>query len=133
MSDTGKFKLTVQPALPSKCTGCGFDADGRKEFIDTTMSLDFYGAVLFCEDCVREMAATIGMVNPENELALGDTITQLTKENELLEQRVEALEGVVFTYRMPSVASASTASSGSDSFTITTTDDQDTEGNGKFS
>ena len=132
MSDIGKFKLTVQPALPSKCTGCGFDADGRKEFIDTTMSLDFYGAVLFCEDCVREMAATIGMVNPENELAFGETITQLTKENELLEQRVEALEGVVFTYRMPNPVTVS-GSSISDDVSVFTTNSDDVEGNGKFS
>lgn len=132
MSESGKYKLTVEPALPSKCTGCGFDADGRKEFLDTTASLDFYGAVLFCEDCVREMAATVGMVNPDNEIALSEALSQLTKENDLLEQRVEALEGVIFTYRMPNPVTVSGGSI-SDDVAIYTTNDSDSGGNGKFS
>lgn len=132
MSDSGKYKLTVEPALPSKCTGCGFDADGRKEFLDTTMSLDFYGAVLFCEDCVREMAATVGMVPAEMSVSLEQEVEEANLAIARLEEKVESLERVVFTYRMPNPVTVSGGSI-SDSVAIHQTNSDDVEGNSKFS
>lgn len=53
-------------ALPGKCTICGYGGgDGRRRFIDFGLSLDFFGAVNFCTDCMAEISRKIGFIPKE--------------------------------------------------------------------
>lgn len=53
---SSKFQITKNPPLPAKCAACGKEATGRNYFLDFNMSLDYYGAVIFCESCLQEIA-----------------------------------------------------------------------------
>lgn len=50
----GKVAKTTNPALPATCVMCNKSANGVTEFADFNASLDYYGAIVFCEDCIRE-------------------------------------------------------------------------------
>ena len=48
-------------ALPGKCIACG---SARTPLLDTGISIDFYGAVVFCIECAKEAARAIGYSEP---------------------------------------------------------------------
>lgn len=62
-----KFHWLERPAaLPAKCISCG---SVNKPVIDFGMSLNRYGAVYFCEDCIGEAARVMGFIKPEEAIA----------------------------------------------------------------
>lgn len=93
-----KYTLTTEPALPAKCIGCNNDVKPDFPLIDTSASLDYYGAILLCQNCVLEMAKLLDLV-PETELhkevQLGNELAVRLQE---ANKKVEALEGVVSAY-----------------------------------
>lgn len=90
-----KYFITKEPALPAKCVGCYND---KLELIDTTFSIDYYGAVLICSDCAKEMVSLIGFIDPERERKALELSNELTQELEIEKKKVEALEDVVRAY-----------------------------------
>jgi hypothetical protein len=53
-----KVQVTERPmAAPAKCVVCGAV---DRPVVDFGMSLDFYGAILFCVDCMGSIAYAIG-------------------------------------------------------------------------
>lgn len=55
-----KFKVLPLPeALPVACIACGVST---KPVVDFGVSIDYYGAVYICVDCVKEMAHMFGFV-----------------------------------------------------------------------
>lgn len=53
-------------ALPGRCAICGYGGgDSNRRFIDFGLQLDYYGAVNFCTECIREVAESIGYVPRE--------------------------------------------------------------------
>lgn len=92
------MSLTKEPALPSKCINCNFSADGKREFLDTGASEDFYGAIVFCIDCCREMAVSLGFITP---IQRDDALSKMTvaiQEAVLVREKLEAWERVVEQY-----------------------------------
>jgi len=67
LSESDRITITKYPPLPSSCAICLFSADGQRGFLDFQMSLDYYGAVVICEECVAPVAQLFGYV-PESEL-----------------------------------------------------------------
>lgn len=62
---SNRFQRIATPnASPGHCAVCGF-AGLDRSYVDFGFSLDFYGAVIFCELCVVTMAETLGHVTPE--------------------------------------------------------------------
>lgn len=53
---TDRVALVTSPALPARCVICNFSANGRRRFLDFNVSIDYYGAILICEDCLLENA-----------------------------------------------------------------------------
>ena len=51
-----KVVLTTYPSLPSTCVICLRSSNGELEYIDFQMSLDIYGSVNICIDCVASVA-----------------------------------------------------------------------------
>lgn len=93
-----KYVLTTHPPLPSKCIGCGKGSDGKTQFIDTGVSEDYYGAIVFCIDCSREISTVIGYVSVELSSRVAEENDTLKKSLEESRQKVEALEDVVRVY-----------------------------------
>lgn len=84
----GKIQLTLQPALPATCAVCNKSANNSTKFIDFAKDLDYYGAVVICEDCVREAlelleCVPVALVNEANEqlAVLHDRIQEVQAEN----------------------------------------------------
>lgn len=96
---SGKFILTRTPALPAKCAGCGNDAKGDKEFVDMNLSLDWYGAVVFCIDCASEISNLIGFVSANVIIEMDDDLHRALANNVEIGRKLEALESVVSAYR----------------------------------
>lgn len=93
-----KYSVTYAPPLPAKCAGCGADALGHNRFIDLTLSLDFYGAVLLCESCAKEMVGLIDFCPvAERDDALHDLQSAQEKIEELVEE-IGTLNGVISSF-----------------------------------
>lgn len=54
--------LDVPIAAPGNCSMCGsVGGDGRK-FLDYGKQLDWYGAVYFCSECIKEFASAVDYI-----------------------------------------------------------------------
>lgn len=127
-----KYVLTKEPPLPSKCVGCGKGSDGKMSFIDPGASEDYYGAILFCLDCAKEICTVIGYVSVELASKVAEENDDLKQRVETYKQKVEVLEDVVRVYGLgqfvlpddPDAILASDEVEGSDDFRSSTTDKQ---------
>ena len=54
------------PALPGKCIICQKTSNGAVSFLDINWSIDDYGAVYFCTDCLTPLAHAIGFVETKS-------------------------------------------------------------------
>lgn len=72
MGPSDKITITLQPPLPSLCCICNFSADGKRRFLDFQMSIDIYGAVVICEECIAPVATLFGFV-PIDRLETAET------------------------------------------------------------
>lgn len=77
-SAQGRYYLLDSPvASPGLCGVCGYASNDRR-YLDPRLDFEFYGTLIFCEECIASMAAMFGWLTPE-----------LVKE---LEHRVENAE-----------------------------------------
>lgn len=61
-------KVTSLTALPGECRVCG--SSSKEWYLDTSHSEEFYGAVVYCCDCVAHMAQVCGFITPAQKAAL---------------------------------------------------------------
>lgn len=78
-----KYQITYNPMLPAFCSGCRKSADGKTPYVDFNLDLDYYGAVVFCEACAKEIAVLFGWV-PKQELE--EINTQLATLHEKVQE-----------------------------------------------
>lgn len=77
-SAQGRYYLLDSPvASPGNCGICGYSSNDRR-YLDPRLDFEFYGTLIFCDQCVASMARLFGWLTPE-----------LAKE---LEVRVESAE-----------------------------------------
>lgn len=96
-----KYVLTKSPMLPAYCAGCRKSANGIVNFVDFQLDLDYYGAVVFCEDCAKEICGVLDMV-PVADLfdavakieALAAANRELTEENERVRAALDSILSV---------------------------------------
>lgn len=110
----GKIQYVSQPALPAKCICCGNDWKGKEEYmIDFQISLDDYGAVLFCEACAKELASLVSIeaVESRNEQIknLQVRIQEVQEENVRLNTALDSILNV-----RPNLGSDNSVSSDTD-------------------
>lgn len=100
MSNTlGKIQFVSQPALPAKCVCCGNHWKGTGEFmIDFQVSMDDYGALLFCENCARELAGLVSIeaIESRNEQIknLQVRVQEVQEENVRLNDALDSIFSV---------------------------------------
>lgn len=81
--------VTTLTALPAQCRTCG--GAGKEWYLDTGYSEEFYGAVVFCCDCIAHIANVCGFITPAEAKKLGDQVTEA--ERALFEAKLE-LDGL---------------------------------------
>lgn len=96
--------VDIPPALPGKCAVCGYAGGGGgnfRRFVDWGISLDFYGAVIFCTFCIEHVANLLGYLSPEQgeklELELTfnrEKVSLLGEENARLRSALSSLDFV---------------------------------------
>lgn len=60
-----KITITLYPPLPSLCCICNFSADGKRRFLDFQMSIDIWGVIAICEECIAPVAELFGYVKAD--------------------------------------------------------------------
>jgi hypothetical protein len=84
LTESDKVVLTKYPIAPSKCVVCLRSSNGQLNFIDFQMSLDIYGSVNICVDCVRSVAPLVGLVAGELLEGADEQIRNLVESNRKL-------------------------------------------------
>ena len=85
---TDRFKLTNVPLVsPGKCACCGAV---DRPVVDFDMTIEFYGAVLFCVTCLTEAATVIDMV-PAIELIAAEESATLSFDSQLKQRDLRTI------------------------------------------
>lgn len=90
MSDidpAGRVQLTLDPALPATCLICSRSSDGKINFVDFNLNFDYYGAVVICEDCIREC---LQVVENKKVALLQDEVNSLRHDLSVAEGKINA-------------------------------------------
>jgi hypothetical protein len=95
LSESDRITITRYPPLPSSCAICNFSADGSRGFLDFQVSLDYYGAVVICEECVAPVAQLFGYVSQERYEASENSLMRVGIELERLQAENGKLNLVV--------------------------------------
>ena len=102
LNTTSRFQLTEVPLVsPGKCAVCG---SATKPVVDFGMTIQFYGAVLMCVECLSEASARIGMV-PRSELEACEARLSQSFQDELNQRSLRVITDE--QYELLSVAFAS--------------------------
>lgn len=68
-------------ALPAKCAICGYPGGDDRRFIDIGLTVDYYGAVIFCTSCIVDIANKLNYFSPEQYYSMADCIAKLRDDN----------------------------------------------------
>lgn len=121
-----KYVVVKHPPLPATCVGCHKSANGVTDFVDFNTNVDYYGAILMCEDCFLECGRLLGLVPvAEVEDAARDyndareTIDRLQDENVRINAALDSLFSLRPNFRTGSDSPGDTDEPNSDEGTGT--------------
>lgn len=120
MSD--KITKTTEPALPQACSVCSVAAKGYNAFYDFGVSIDYYGAILVCEDCAQNLS---DLVNSSSVARLETRVGELEEFISTLVEQKKALENVVSAYLISDSSDSSTSVTSVDDSEAADDDDDD--------
>jgi hypothetical protein len=95
LTESDKVVLTKYPIAPSKCVVCLRSSNGELNFIDFQMSLDIYGSVNICVDCVISVAPLLGLVAGDLLVGADEQIRSLVEINRELVENNERLNATL--------------------------------------
>lgn len=81
-------KTTTLMAAPAQCRLCG--SASKPWYLDLGYSEEFYGAIVYCSDCIGHMATVCGFTTPAEKVLYEQAIEE--RDKKLYEQRL-ALDG----------------------------------------
>lgn len=88
VTPSSRFQLYPSPvAAPGKCAICGAV---NRPVVDFGMTIQFYGAVMFCVECMTSAARTIDMV-PRTELSAAEEALSQSFAHQLIERDLVAI------------------------------------------
>lgn len=124
------MELMPEPmALPGCCFKCRTGSSSRDFFIDFDFSMDDFGAIYICNECLAEMAHTAGFVTPVEAQALKDRAKKIQEENEALVVRIFGLEQAIDGLRIAG-SGAGIDSEPDDDDSVLTESEESPEGTG---
>lgn len=95
LTESDKAVLTKYPIAPSKCVVCLRSSNGELNFIDFQMSLDIYGSVNICVDCMAPIAQLLGFVEKNFLDDADEQIRNLVESNRKLIAENERLNATL--------------------------------------
>jgi hypothetical protein len=90
-----RVALITEPALPAECVICKRSANGKVQFVDFNASLDYYGAIVICEDCIKETLRLMGFSDRGVNERLIESLGRQQKINTELLAKLDKYESVV--------------------------------------
>lgn len=90
-----KLTFTTNPALPCTCIVCSKPANGETQFLDFGASLDWYGAIIICIECAREVAQVIDYHPVAQVQSLETQVRSLTTLNRGLHEENDKLHATL--------------------------------------
>ncbi len=113
---SSKYTLTTTPALPATCAGCRRSANGIIQFVDFNLSLDYFGAVVFCEDCAKEILGVFDYVPVAKLEVLNEKNHQLREALAIERANVNQLKSAVdaIVSIRPDISGALSSNEGTD-------------------
>lgn len=113
MSDS-KIRKTTDPVFGAKCAVHGGSADGVTNFYDLGSFKEFWGAVVLCENCAKELLLVmdyvpVAEVENRNEQIknLHERVQEVEAENGQLRSALNAFDSVRSILGTPNVAAQS--------------------------
>lgn len=82
-------------ASPGTCVLCGTSGDEKRTFIDFGKQLDWYGAIYFCNECIREVSLAIGYIPVDGFDQLHNDYRKLSIEYDQLVERYKVVKGAM--------------------------------------
>lgn len=82
-------------AAPGTCVLCGTAGDGQRTFIDFGKQLDWYGAIYFCSECIREVSLAIGYIPVDGFDNLHNDYRKLQVSYDQLEDKYKVIKGAM--------------------------------------
>jgi hypothetical protein len=79
--------------LPGACRVCG--AVDRERYLDTGYQEEYYGAVLYCNECINHFATMFGYITEDNAHQLRSKVEEYFLQNVELSNRVKLLTGAI--------------------------------------
>lgn len=95
LTESDKVVLTKYPIAPSKCVVCLRSSNGELNFIDFQMSLDIYGSVNICVDCLAPISQMLGFVEKGLLNDADEQIRNLVESNRKLVAENEQLHAII--------------------------------------
>lgn len=93
-----KIFINNNPPLPAQCVVCYRSFKQGTVFVDFSMNVEFYGAILMCDDCITGAALLLGHV-PVAKLDTAKTSADLAATMYVeANQKVRILESFVASY-----------------------------------
>ena len=80
-------------ASPGVCLICGYSGKDRR-YLDPRKDFEFYGTVIFCEECVGSMANDMGFLQPAQARSLENRVEEAERELITLRAAIIQLENV---------------------------------------
>lgn len=68
--------LDFPQAAPAHCAICFNPGNDERKFIDFDFSLEFYGAVIFCSDCIQTVMNGLGWISPIQWKEVQESLTE---------------------------------------------------------
>lgn len=96
---TSKLQVLYHPPLPATCAVCGKSANGKTRFLDFQKDLDYYGAVVICEDCFKEGLEVLDYVPVAQVQRALEEITTLQAQLETAEAERDRYRGAIDSLR----------------------------------
>jgi hypothetical protein len=90
-------KLTIEFApisTPGVCGSCGI-SESKDGFVNTGLDFEFWGTLIFCRNCVSEMASIYGLISPEVAEDYQLEKDLLIKEVEVLREALTSSKGII--------------------------------------
>lgn len=84
--------ITSPVALPATCMLC--PGSVRKLYVDTGVQIEWFGAVILCDECIKHMGRMIGMITEADRDTLVTTLAEKDEQLYELRKQIAALKGV---------------------------------------
>lgn len=92
-----KFQIVTRPAAQPGC--CYVCRNGNAAwYLDTGAYEEFFGVVYICNDCIAQMAVTVGYFTPEQRVEFEERIMQLGNELAESTARIYGMEQIINGY-----------------------------------